>query len=152
MSVLDNMLTKFIKIYNSNKQEELKRLGETKIKLLKKIEIEKEEYNLLQHDEQESLEKFKVLDRSYVELMDILRNKGMLFEISNKGQVLEEWDNLFVDNIKSKYYLKNKYGSIIHELEEEYKEPLKYILDRYSYSLLVIRIDKNKIKVQLRIM
>lgn len=151
MSLLDKILTKFIKIYNSNKQEELKKLEKTKVKLLSSIEREKEKQLLFQKEEQDLLQSFKILDPTYFELIDILKDKGVLFEISNKGQAVEEWDNLFMENIKSKYYFTNKYGSIMYQLEEEYKEAIKYILERYSYSLLVIRIDKNRIKVQFRI-
>ena len=46
----------------------------------------------------------------------------------------------------------NKNGDSLYVIEEKYKDVIKYIIDNYSYSVIVIRIDINSIKVQVRIL
>ncbi|MBU5591139.1 hypothetical protein KQI89_05125 [Clostridium sp. MSJ-4] len=151
MSLLDNLLTKIIRLYNNYKKDEIKSLEKHKDTLLNSIEKENNNKVILEQEKDIWINQHKSLENSYIMLIEILKNQGVVFEIPNRVQEVEEWDNLVFKYINSKYYFVNKNREIVCEVEDKYKEAIRHIVDNYKYSLLVIRKDKNKLKLQLRI-
>ncbi|WP_032122060.1 hypothetical protein [Clostridium amazonitimonense] len=151
MSLLDNLLNEIIRLYNNYKKDEIKLLEKHKATLLNFIENENNNKVILEQEKDTLINQHKSLENSYIMLIEILKNQGVVFEIPNRVQEVEEWDNLVFKYINSKYYFVNKNREIVCEVEDKYKEAIRHIVDNYKYSLLVIRKDKNKLKLQLRI-
>lgn len=151
MKKREKVLSKFMNKYNNFKKQGIAKV-ENKIKDLS-LKIKKES---LKFDELiKTREKFKEENNKYDEvynsLIEVLKLRGLLFNIPNKNFKVREWDNLLIKKINGRYELINKNKEPLYLFEEKYSEVIEHIMTEYYYSVVVTRIDRRYIKVQLRI-
>jgi hypothetical protein len=152
MNKKHELLSKYIKTYSGLKKNKIKVLDNKKKNLRIKLEEELSKFNNLLN----LREKLKKEDERYNEIYDslvkILKSRGILFNIHNNNFKIKEWDNLFIKKINNLYVLMNKSGESLYTIEEKYNDAIEYIIDNYTYSLIITRKDGNLIKSQLRIL
>ncbi|MBL4938381.1 hypothetical protein JK636_21950 [Clostridium sp. YIM B02515] len=139
------------KYYVKNKEKEIKRLEDLKLKLLEDIEEEK----LKQQKNEISLEKLTYensqLNSQYNNLLNIAVNRGLISNIENTNFNIKEWDNLYIYKKSGKYFLKDKNNIDYGSLEKDITELLDDIFKRgFNCSIVVIRATNKIVKIQIR--
>ena len=116
------------------------------------IKIEKEK-GLIDEKEQfykKLKERGEELKRKYEVLKRFLINKGLIFEVENKHNLVK-WENLYLERTSSNYVIKNRRGDTIKFMEEGVNEIFDEILSsNISISILVIRENEKTVTLQLR--
>ncbi|GAA0123971.1 MAG: hypothetical protein KID00_10465 [Clostridium argentinense] len=116
------------------------------------IKIEKEK-GLIDEKEQfykKLKERGEELKRKYEVLKRFLINKGLIFEVENKHNLVQ-WENLYLERTSSNYVIKNRRGDTIKFMEEGVNEIFDEILSsNISISILVIRENEKTVTLQLR--
>ena len=152
MNKKDGFLSKYIKAYSDFKQKQVNVLDNKKKNLQIKLKNEVSKFQELLNIKESLKKEDERYDETYNSLIKILKSRGILFNIHNNNFQVREWDNLFIKNINGLYMFMNKSGDSLYVIEEKYNDVVKYIINNYSYSVIVTRIDINSIKVQVRIL
>lgn len=151
MSEKDEFLSKFENKYNKLKHNEVNNLNNKKEELQIKIQKELEKSNEITCLQR----KFKVEEEnantSFYSLLRILEFRGIIFDVHNKNFKVKEWDHLHIEKVNGLYSFISKNGENLFTLGKKYNDVVEYIMNNYSYSVVVIRMDSYLIKVQLRI-
>lgn len=139
------------KYYIDQKDNELKKLEERKLKLSLEIEQEKERLR----ENQESFEKLafenNMLMEQYNSLKKMIIGRGLILEIEKNNLNIKEWDNLYINKKGSKLTVINKNGDELYSFEKDQCIILRDLFSQgYCCSLVVIRVTAKIIKVQLR--
>ncbi|MBC2580443.1 hypothetical protein [Clostridium sp. DJ247] len=148
----DKFLSKYIKAYNEFKKKQIAALDKKKINIESKLKEEIIKFNKLSEMKETLKKENDRYDATYSSLIKILKSRGILFTIPNNNFNIKEWDNLFIKNINGLYVLVNKNEDLLYAINEEYSDVVKYIINNYSYSVVVIRKDAHLIKIQLRVL
>ncbi|NMM64026.1 hypothetical protein HBE96_15360 [Clostridium sp. P21] len=146
------LLSKFIKIYRNSKKKQISILDNKKENMKIQLEEELSKFNNLSNLREKYKKENEKYNEMYNSLMEILKSRGILFNIHNDNFKLKEWDKLSIKKVNEVYVLTDKNGQPVHNIEKKYNNTIKYITDNYSYSLTVIRKDGNLVKAQLRIL
>lgn len=152
MSKKEGLTFKLLKIYNNFKEKQIFNLDSKKENLQIKLKSEVDNFDKLLNMKEKLRQEEQKYNKIYNLLMEILKSRGILFNIHNNNFQVKEWDNLFIKDISSLYSFVNKNGDLLYTFEKKYNDAVDYIVNNYSYSVIVIRKDINLIKVQLRIL
>jgi|GEM_PF-1093328 len=139
------------KYYVKNKEKEIKKLEDLKLKLSEDIEKEK----LIQQKNEISLKKItsenSELNSQYNNLLNMAVNRGLIFDIENTNFNIKEWDNLYIYRKSGKYYFKDKNNIDYGSLEKDITELFDDIFKRgFNCSIVVIRVESKAVKIQVR--
>ncbi len=146
------LLSRYIKTYSGLKKNKIKILDNKKKNLQIKLEEELSKFNNLLNLKEKLKKEGERYNEIYGALVEILKSRGIVFSIYNNNFKVKEWDHLFIKKINDLYVLMNKSGESLYIIEEKYSDAIKYIIDNYTYSLMITRKDGNLIKSQLRIL
>lgn len=152
MNKKHELISKYIKTYSGFKENKIKGLDNKKKSLKIKLEDELIKLNRLLNLKEKLKNEEERYNEIYDSLLKILKSRGILFNIYNNNFKIKEWDNLFIKKINDLYVLVNKSGESLHIIEEKYNDAIEYIINNYTYSLIITRKDDNLIKSQLRIL
>ncbi|MBV4424997.1 hypothetical protein KM803_01840 [Clostridium tyrobutyricum] len=152
MDETQNIFLKMIKNYDRKIKNRIKYL-DNKINTLQSQIKEREEkycntFEIKQKLEQHNSE----INKKYNYLLNILKSRGIIFEISVVNTNINEWDNLYIKISKNIYQFVDKNNEKIYEINSRYFNVIKHIVKNYKYNILVIRKDAYLITVQLRIL
>lgn len=139
------------KFYVKNKEKEIKRLEDLKLRLSEDIEKEK----LKQQNNEISLEKMtrenRELNSQYNNLLYMTVNRGLIFDIENTNFNVKEWDNLYIYKKSGKYFFKDKNNIDYGSLEKDITELFDDIFKRgFNCSIIIIRVTDKVVKIQVR--
>jgi len=148
----DNMLHKFIKSYTENKQNRAGNLETKKEKLKIQLKKEEEKLNKLLVIKEKLIAKKKSYDEVYSYLLQILKSRGILFDIPKSAVEIEEWDNLYIKKEQGAYSLIDKNQQAVYSIDKKYYDSIEHIVTNYKYSAIVVRKDVCFLKVQIRIL
>lgn len=148
----ENMLHKFIKNYTENKQNRAGNLETKKEKLEIQLRKEEEKLDKLSAIKKELISKEKSYDEVYAYLLQILKSRGILFDIPRSAVEIEEWDNLYIKRKQGVYSLIDKNQQVVYSIDEKYYDSIEHIVTNYKYSAVVVRKDAYFLKVQIRIL
>ncbi|WML37614.1 hypothetical protein [Clostridium sp. OS1-26] len=151
MSEKDGLLSKLIRTYNDFKNRKINNLDSRKEKLKLKLKSEQSDFNNLINEKEKLKEEDKNVDLVFNSLVTILKSRGIIFDVPNKNFQVKEWDNLYIKKSDNLYSFANKNGVCLYVLEKKYGDVMEYIVNNYSYSIVVIRKNPHSLKVQLRI-
>ncbi|AZV57468.1 hypothetical protein [Clostridium sp. AWRP] len=152
MNENENMLHKFIKNYTENKQNRAGNLETKKEKLEIQLRKEEEKLDKLSAIKKELISKEKSYDEVYAYLLQILKSRGILFDIPRSAVEIEEWDNLYIKRKQGVYSLIDKNQQVVYSIDEKYYDSIEHIVTNYKYSAVVVRKDAYFLKVQIRIL
>lgn len=91
-----------------------------------------------------------ILKDEYQSLIRLLKQQGIVFEISFSEYMPVQWENLFIVKSSKGYEIKTKAGSTLMMLNDDISNIIQHIDKKDSYSLIVIRITNKVALVQLR--
>lgn len=151
MNEKDDLLSKLIRKYNHSKSRKMNNLDIRIEKLKLRLKSEKKDFDQLINEKEKLKEEDKKLNLVFNSLMMILKSRGIIFDIPNKNFQVREWDNLYIKKLDNLYSFVNKNGVCLYVLEKKYSDVIEYIVNNYSYSIVVIRKNPHSLKVQLRI-
>lgn len=151
MNKKDELISKLINKYNSYKKKEILNLENKKDKLQTQLKRELDRFDKLLNTKKSLEREYVKYDELYYSLIDILKFRGILFDIPDKDHRVKEWDNLFIENINGLYSFTNKNGKKLYTIEKKYNDTIQHITNNYNYSVVVVRKYGNLIKAQLRI-
>lgn len=133
------------------KEEELKKIED----MIAKVKIDIEELKELNKTYNDKLDKEKmknvVLNVRHNALVKKMKNEGAIFEIENRDFQIREWENLYLNKEGRRYILKTAYGNTIYKFDDVIGECIGTLISKNSFSFIVVRAEKNKLKVQFRI-
>ncbi|OAA93954.1 hypothetical protein [Clostridium coskatii] len=152
MNQNENMLHKFIKNYTENKQNRVQDLGTKKEKLEIQLKKEEEKLDKLSAIKEKLIAKEKSYDEVYSYLLQILKSRGILFDIPKSAVEIEEWDNLYIKKEHGAYSLIDKNQQAVYSIDKKYYDSIEHIVTNYKYSAVVVRKDAYFLKVQIRIL
>ncbi|MDP4146074.1 MAG: hypothetical protein Q8936_16550 [Bacillota bacterium] len=134
-----------------HKENQIKKLDEKIQELISKIQEQKEKNDNCKIEiGKQSFENSLLKDR-YENLKRFIRANGIFFIIENKGFRLHEWESLHLKNENGIIQIINHEGSVIHVFNEAGSNLIMEILEDKECNLVVVRIEKYKIKIQLRV-
>ncbi|AWI05263.1 hypothetical protein [Clostridium drakei] len=145
------LLSRYIRSYSKSKKKQISELDNKKENMKIKLEEELSKFNNLLNLKERFKKENQKYDEVYNSLMEILKSRGIIFNIKNNSEV-QEWENLIIKEVNSVYALVNKKGEPIHNIDKKYGNTIKYIINNYCYSVTIIRKDGNLVKAQLRIL
>ncbi|MBV4420445.1 hypothetical protein KM800_14130 [Clostridium tyrobutyricum] len=152
MDETQNIFLKMIKNYDRKIKNRIKYLDKKINNLQSQIKEGEERYcsifAIKQKLEQHNFE----IDKKYNYLLNILKSRGIIFQISVVNTNINEWDNLYIKISKNIYQFVDKNNEIIYEIDNKYFSAVKYIIKNHKYSIVVIRKDAYLITLQLRIL
>lgn len=151
MSEEDELLSKFTSKYNNLKYKEINYLNNKKEELQVKIQKELEKFNEFTRLQKRLKVDEENANTSLNSLLRILKFRGIIFDVYNKNFKVKEWDHLHIKKVNGLYSFMSKSGENLFTLSKKYNDAVEYIVNNYSYSVVVIRIDSYLIKAQLRI-
>ncbi|WP_039657255.1 hypothetical protein [Clostridium tyrobutyricum] len=152
MDETQNVFLRMIKNYDRKMKNKIKHL-DNKINTLQSQIKEREEkyyntFEIKRKFEQHNSE----INEKYKYLLNILKSRGIIFEISVSNTNINEWDNLYIRISKNIYQFVDKNNETIYEIDSRYFSVVKHIIRNYKYSIVVIRKDAYLITLQLRIL
>lgn len=138
--------------YIESKQKQIKHIQENNEKLEKQIEIEKgkleEHKNVLDKEIFEN----NLLKDEYSSLKRVIKERGIVIDITNDNYSLKEWDNLNLKREGNSFILSSKKGETLKSFDNETSELLQDASLQYGmYSAIVIRVTPKYIRVQIRL-
>ncbi|MBV7272417.1 hypothetical protein JMF89_06965 [Clostridiaceae bacterium UIB06] len=151
MSEKDELLSKFTNKYNDLKNKEISDLNNKNRELQVKIQKGLERFNELMCLQKKIKEEEEEANISLNSLLRIVESRGIIFKIHNKNFQVKEWDHLNIEKVNNLYRIISKKGESLDTLASKYNDALDYIINNYSYSIVIIRMDSYSIKAQLRI-
>lgn len=152
MDETQNIFLKMIKNYDRKIKNRIKYL-DNKINTLQSQIKEREKKYCNTFEIKQKLERHNSeINKKYNYLLNILKSRGIIFEISVVSTNINEWDNLYIKILKNIYYFADKNNEKIYEINSRYFNVIKHIVKNYKYNILVIRKDAYLITVQLRIL
>ncbi|AND84537.1 MAG: hypothetical protein LKF87_02800 [Clostridium tyrobutyricum] len=152
MDETQNIFLKMIKNYDRKIKNRIKYL-DNKINTLQSQIKEREKKYCNTFEIKQKLERHNSeINKKYNYLLNILKSRGIIFEISVVSTNINEWDNLYIKILKNIYYFADKNNEIIYEIDSRYFSVVEHIIKNYKYSILVIRKDAYLITLQLRIL
>lgn len=147
---IDN--SKFEKSYVKYIQDKVNSMDKLKNELNDKIEKEKQDIQENKKRLQEVKLKNSLLKDQYESLLHILKVRGSIIEIINRGYGINQWDNLFLSKHGSEISIKTKKEETVYIFDNEQSNILSTIIkDKDDYSIVVIRVKRDKIIAQLRL-
>ncbi|WP_446899064.1 hypothetical protein ACSVC9_03980 [Clostridium sp. LBM24168] len=151
MNKSDELFSKFIRNYDMRKKNKILNL-DNKIKMLKvKLNTQNEQYNKILEIKENIEEKSIEIDKIYKKLLELLKSRGIIFEITVKNININEWENLHIKLVNGRYKLIRKNGEFVYEIKNKFYNSIEHIVRNYKYSIVVIRKDNYIVKLQLRI-
>lgn len=151
MNISEKLFSKLIDKYSNSKQITVTNLENKKSFLKANIDKELEKFNELSKKEQNIVEKYKRYKAIYTSVITVLKAKGIIFDIPNRRFKVREWDNLYIHKAKDMYNLMNKSGESLYVIDKKYNNAIEEVIKKYNYSIVIVRMDPNFIKAQLRI-
>lgn len=152
MDETQNIFLKMIKNYDRKIKNRIKYL-DNKINTLQSQIKEREKKYCNTFEIKQKLERHNSeINKKYNYLLNILKSRGIIFEISVVNTNINEWDNLYIKISKNIYQFVDKNNEKIYEINSRYFNVIKHIVKNYKYNILVIRKDAYLITVQLRIL
>lgn len=151
MSEKDELISKFTNKYNDLKNKEINNLSNKKKELQVKIQKEVDKSNDLTRLHTRIKAEEEDANALVKSLLRIVKSRGMIFNIHNKDFKVKEWDHLKIEKINGLYSFMSKNNENLFTLSKKYNDAIEYIMNNYSYSVVVIRMDSYLIKAQLRI-
>lgn len=148
----DEFLHKIMKNYNEFRLRNIDSLDAKKHTLEIKLQEEIHKSNELLDMKNRLKEEEERTNAMYYSLVEILKSRGIIFDIPNNNFKVNEWDNLHIKKLNGLYSFIDKNGIHLYTFEKKYNDTVEYIISNYSYSIIIIRIDKYSIKAQLRIL
>ena len=152
MDETQNIFLKMIKNYDRKIKNRIKYL-DNKINTLQSQIKEREKKYCNTFEIKQKLERHNSeINKKYNYLLNILKSRGIIFEISVVNTNINEWDNLYIKISKNIYQFVDKNNEKIYEINSRYFNVIKHIVKNYKYNILVIRKDAYLITLQLRIL
>lgn len=138
--------------YIKSKQKQMKQIEDSNKRLQELIETEKirivENNNKLQQVNFQN----NMLQDEYNSLKRVIKERGLIIDISNDNYELKEWDSLNFSRVGRYYTLASKKGEALKEYDERTSDLFRELAAEYGdYSALVIRTDPKLIRVQIRL-
>lgn len=150
MIYIDN--NKFEKSYVNYIQDKVNSMDKLKNELNDKIEKEKQDIEENKRKLEEVKLKNSFLKDQYESLLHILKVRGSIIEIINRDYGISQWDNLFLHKNGSEISIKTKKEDTVYRFDKEQSNILSNIIkDKDDYSIVVIRVKRDKIIAQLRL-
>ena len=116
------------------------------------LKKEEEKLNKLLVIKEKLIAKKKSYDEVYSYLLQILKSRGILFDIPKGAVGIEEWDNLYIKQEQGVYSLVDKNKQVVYTIDNKYYDSIEHIVTNYKYSAIVVRKDVCFLKVQIRIL
>ncbi|ERI93888.1 hypothetical protein HMPREF1982_01340 [Clostridiales bacterium oral taxon 876 str. F0540] len=137
--------------YVKRKEKEIKDLEALALKLSQNIEEEERKRQGYELNLEKTVYKYNELKSLYNNLINMVLSRGIILDIENVNFNIKEWDNLYIYKKSGKYFIKDKNNIDYESLDKDTSELFEEIFDKgYNYSIVVIRVTKRLIKIQIR--
>lgn len=153
MVKFNKILSQFIKKYSDFKEKRIFKIENKGASLSLKIKKEKIKFEEALKIKEKLKAEDEEYEKMYKSLVRILESRGIILNVHNRNYKIREWDNLSIKKINGLYGLVNKSreNEIIYLFQKRYIGTIEHIVRNYRCSIIVTRMDKQYIKMQLRI-